>query len=370
MSARVHVVGAGIVGAACAWELARDGFEVHWIERASTGSGATAAGMGHVLVLDDSPAQLVLTRYSQMLWDELELPDEVERQHTGTLWLAEDRAQWDAVARKAGMYLRHGVPAEILDPRALAELEPGLNPDLLGALRVPGDSVVYPPATAAYFGKQAVARGATPITADVDHVDADGTVHTKSGQRLQGDAVVLCPGGPLDALLPDWTRAPRIRLRRGHLVITDRQPPLCRHQLVELGYLTSAHGTEDDSVAFNLQPRATGQLLLGSSRQFGHEASQPDVAVVAAMIRRAIDFVPALAQVRALRSWVGFRAATDDHLPLVGPVPGHRNVWVATGHEGLGITTSLGTARLVADGLQNRDSEIDPAPYRPERMAA
>ena len=65
------IVGAGIVGAACAYEAAREGMSVAIIDRDIIGGGATAAGMGHIVVMDDSEAQFNLTRYSQLLWQEL-----------------------------------------------------------------------------------------------------------------------------------------------------------------------------------------------------------------------------------------------------------------------------------------------------------
>src|SRR5580698_1025244 len=76
---QVAIVGAGIVGAACADEFARRGMRVVLVDRDGVGSGATAAAMGHIVVMDDSEAQFGLTRYSQQLWRKLkaELPDDV-----------------------------------------------------------------------------------------------------------------------------------------------------------------------------------------------------------------------------------------------------------------------------------------------------
>jgi glycine/D-amino acid oxidase-like deaminating enzyme len=85
------------------------------------------------------------------------------------------------------------------------------------------------------------------------------------------------------------------------------------------------------------------------------------------MVRRALEFAPALASLSAIRTWTGFRPATPDNLPLIGAWPEAPGLTVATGHEGLGITTALGTARLVADAVLGRTSPIDPSPYRPTR---
>ena len=69
-----------------------------------------------------------------------------------------------------------------------------------------------------------------------------------------------------------------------------------------------------------------------------------------------------------LRTWTGFRASTDDKLPLIGPWPETAGMYLAAGHEGLGITTSLGTAELLADMIVGRPSKIPREPYLPERV--
>lgn len=158
-----------------------------------------------------------------------------------------------------------------------------------------------------------------------------------------------------------------VKRRKGHLVITDRYPGFVRHQLVELGYLKSAHSLTTDSVAFNVQPRATGQLLIGSSRQYDDESREVNTAMLRAMLRRAVEYMPRLAKLSTLRVWTGFRAATPDKLPLIGLAK--ENVWLATGHEGLGITTSLATARLLADQICGRASAIPVEPYLPSRYS-
>src|SRR5579864_7925278 len=105
------VVGAGIVGAACADELARRGLRVAVVDRDVVGSGATAAGMGHIVVMDDSEAQFALTRYSQRLWQalRLELPADVEYEECGTIWVAADDEEMQEVERKRGYYSARAV---------------------------------------------------------------------------------------------------------------------------------------------------------------------------------------------------------------------------------------------------------------------
>ena len=361
----VLVIGAGIVGAACAKEFARSGLSVAICERDVVGGGATAAGMGHLAVMDDSEEQLALTRYSQSLWNKLaaELPAGAEFRHSGALWVATDADEMAEVARKHKFYTSRGVATEILDSRQLAEAEPNLRPGLAGGLLVPGDSICYPPCVAHYLVQKAVRDGAVLLQpAKVAEITASG-VRLQNGDAISAKLVVLATGTSAGELLLGLA----IRPRKGHLLITDRYPGFVHHQLIELGYLKSAHAVQSDSVAFNVQPRATGQLLIGSSRQFGSDGSAVEQTILEQMLRRAAEYMPTLPRLSAIRVWTGCRAATPDKLPLIGPCPDRANVYLATGHEGLGISTSLATARFLADQILNRKPAISFRPYLPER---
>lgn len=369
MSARpdVIVVGAGIVGAACARELARGGLVVDVLDGGIAGGGTTAAGMGHLVVMDDSEEQFALTAYSCNLWRSLaeELPPDVELDPCGTLWVAEDGEQLEAVRAKRRYYGERGVDTEELDPQQVAEAEPNLRP-LAGALRVPGDAVVYPPNAARHLLADAERAGARLREGCTVATLGDGDVVTAQGERLSAGAVVNAAGAAAGLLTPRLPIAPR----KGHLVITDRHPGFCHHQLVELGYLKSAHEMSAESVAFNVQPRKTGQLLIGSSRELvGWDASM-NRAILGRMVARAAAFLPSIAQLAAIRVWTGFRPATPDKLPLVGRWEDSERLWIAAGHEGLGITTSLGSAHLLADLMLGRAPALDPAPFAPSRAAA
>jgi glycine/D-amino acid oxidase-like deaminating enzyme len=255
-----------------------------------------------------------------------------------------------------------GVRSEVLDAAALSEAEPHLRPGLAGALLVPDDAVLYPPAAARYFLQAAQGAGARLIRGTVTSA-ANGAVTLSDGTTLASDHIVIATG--VDVSMFPWTR---LKKRKGHLVITDRYPGFVRHQLVELGYLKSAHATASDSVAFNVQPRMTGQLLIGSSRQYMQDDAAADAAVVASMLRRAYEYMPQLAALSATRVWTGFRAATPDKLPLIGPTH-DATLYLLAGFEGLGITIAPAAARLLVDHLLARKTAIDPAPYLPERMA-
>ncbi len=365
----VVVIGAGIVGSACAVECANEGLTVAIVEAGIIGGGATAAGMGHLTVMDDSEAQFALTRYSQQLWDQMSdaLPREVEHDACGTIWVAVNDEEMAEVRRKEKFFVERGVKTEVLDAQSVAEAEPNLRPGLVGGLRVPGDSVIYPPCAAQYFVDQAIAKGAALFLGKaVDKIETGEMygVRLRDGSTISAGLIVNSAGSASPAL----TRGLEVKKRKGHLVITDRYPNFVRHQLVELGYLKSAHSMTSESVAFNVQPRKTGQLLIGSSRQFGVDDSHVENAIVTRMLERAVEYLPRLGKLSSLRAWTGFRAATPDKLPLIGPHAEHERLYLATGHEGLGITTSLATAKLLVDQIMNRESAIPVMPYLPARM--
>jgi glycine/D-amino acid oxidase-like deaminating enzyme len=227
-------------------------------------------------------------------------------------------------------------------------------------LLVPDDAVVYAPWIAGWLLQRSAAT--IRFCAPVASVDSGGVV-LASGDKVACGAVLCAAGCATARILPGLP----IRPRKGHLAITDRHPGFVHHQLAEIGYVKSAHAAAE-SVAFNVQPRATGQVLVGSSRQFGDESPNVNWPVLARMIRHATEFMPALAKLPAIRVWTGFRAATEDGLPLIGPHEDLHNVTLATGHEGLGITAALGTAELVAALILGSEPAIPAAPYLPSRF--
>ncbi len=161
----VAIIGAGIVGAACAYRLSKEGLRVAIIEEEFAASGTTAAGMGHIVVMDDSEAQFALTKFSQDLWFELSsrLPADNEFENCGTIWIAADDAEMKEAERKHEFYRARGVASTILNPESLYKLEPNLRWGLSGGLLVGSDSVVYQLCATRHFIKTAIDSGATVL---------------------------------------------------------------------------------------------------------------------------------------------------------------------------------------------------------------
>ncbi|MDB6047812.1 MAG: hypothetical protein JWR17_558 [Pseudomonas sp.] len=363
MNADVIVIGAGIIGSACADKLAGRGLDVLVID--SQRGGATAVGMGHLVAMDDSPAELALSQYSIGVWRELarDLDDDCAYRNCGTLWLAANAAEMHGAQQKMATLQANGVACEMLGADALQAAEPALRQGLLGALKVSGDGIVYAPNAARWL----LARHASTITrlhATVMEIDGN-RVRLDDQRWLSATAVILANGIHATQLCPDLP----IRPKKGHLLITDRYPVQIHHQLVELGYITSAHANTGTSVAFNAQPRPTGQIFLGSSRQFDTLDPEVEGPVLARMLKRALEYLPGLEDLNAIRSWTGFRAATPDGLPILGEHPQQSGLWLAVGHEGLGVTTAPGSAHVLVAQMFGEKPLFDPLPYRFERFS-
>lgn len=361
-TADVIVIGAGIIGAACAWQLAQQGLRVLLVD--DRRPGATAAGMGHLVCMDDNPAELALSAYSLHLWRRVldRMPGNCAWRGCGTLWLAEKPQEMAIAEVKQQRMAALGVNSELMDSQQVAQLEPMLRSGLAGGLRVPGDGIIYAPNAARWLVEDAgdaVRRVCGEVAALEQHA-----VVLANGERLSAPVITLACGLHADKLLP----APLLRAKKGQLAITDRYPQRVRHQLVELGYGASAHASDGTSVAFNVQARPTGQLLIGSSRQFDSLDPAIDMPLLATMLKRAAEFLPALATVNLIRCWAGFRAASADGLPLLGPHPAYPWLWLALGHEGLGVTTAMGSAALIAAQIQQQRTAIDDTPYQATRM--
>ncbi|MFM0740861.1 FAD-binding oxidoreductase [Paraburkholderia xenovorans] len=372
MTVDALIVGAGIVGAACAAELAALGMRVDVLDAhgIGIGGGATAAGMGHIVVMNDSAAEFALSRYSRDLW--LELAPQLRTRDAfarcGTLWVAADDEEWQAARAMHDAFDAQGVAAQLLDAAALRRCEPALAPSMAGGLRIGHDSIVYAPAAAQWLLTQspAAVKIRVRLGAQVVSVDACG-VTLSDGERVEAQHVIVANGSGAAQLIPALPLQPK----KGHLLITDRYPDLIRHQLLELGYIKSAHHAAGTSVAFNAQPRPTGQLLIGSSRQFDTTDPAVEMPVLARMLQRAARYLPVLPTLNGIRAWTGFRVASPDGLPLIGPAGDDaRGVWLAVGHEGLGVTTSLATAKLLATQITGdaHAARIPIEPYLPIRF--
>jgi D-hydroxyproline dehydrogenase subunit beta len=381
----VVVIGAGVIGAACALAAVRSGLSVTVVDRGPVAGGTTGAGEGNLLVSDKPPGpELDLALHSLRHWQDVathitELAGcpagGFELEHKGGLMVAaSDRALEQASALAAGQR-EAGVDAVPVAADRLVDLEPHLATDLAGGVLYPQDAQVQPMLAAAWMLAAARRQGATVLTGSAVTGflrDGDRVVGVR---RPDGDlpagAVVNAAGtwgGSVAALA--GVHLP-ILPRRGVILVTQPLPPLVRHKVYAAEYVSDVisddPGLESSAV---VEGTASGTILIGASRErVGFDPAMP-VAVLRRLAAQAIRLFPVLADVRLLRTYRGFRPYCPDHLPVIGADPRAPGLVHACGHEGAGVGLAAGTGQLITQVLLGVTPDVDLGPLRPERFGS
>jgi D-hydroxyproline dehydrogenase subunit beta len=381
-TADVVVVGAGIVGAATAWELARRGVAVTLLDRGAVSGGTTGLGEGNVLCSDkDAGPELELTVLGRALYDELEavVGETARIRRKGALIVHPDARTWAGEGARAQRLRAAGVEARLVEgAEAVRALEPELTGDVHGALHVPGDLQCDPRAIARALADEAARLGAavrtdTPvraIAADAGHVA--GVVLDGDGTLLRAGAVVLAAGPWSAPLAQSAGLALPLEPRKGQLVRLRLPRPderFLRHKVVDGSYLLSvASAGAERQLSTVVETTWDGHLIVGSSRERSGFDPTIDDGLAEHLRARAARLVPAVAGLARDSAWVGFRPWLPDHLPAIGPCEAVPGLWVGTGHEGAGVALGPITGRLLAQGLTGEPPPLDLRAFRPDRF--
>ncbi|MGH3712272.1 MAG: NAD(P)/FAD-dependent oxidoreductase [Micromonosporaceae bacterium] len=371
----VVVVGAGVIGAACAEALSARGVRVTVLDRGAPAAATSASGEGNVLVSDKAPGpELALAQASRRRWPELLAaldlaPAAVEWDSKGGLVVATTDASAAALAGFADAQRAAGVDARPVARDEAVALEPHLTRELAYAVHYPEDAQLQPVlATTALLA--AVRRRGGEVRAGVTATGvrrtAGGVVCETSTGPVPCDAVVNACGpwagefGPPIAVLP----------RRGNILVTAPLPELVRHKVYDADYVGAVtSGDAELQTSAVVESTHGGTVLIGSSRERVGFDETIRVAALRQMAARAVRLFPVLARVPVIRAYGGFRPYTPDHLPVIGPDPRLPGLWHATGHEGAGIGLAPATGQLLAELLTGAAPHVDPAPFRVDRPA-
>jgi glycine/D-amino acid oxidase-like deaminating enzyme len=374
------VVGAGIVGCATAWELARRGVEVGLLERsAQPASETTGLGEGNVLCCDKQPgAELDLARCGLALYDEIEelLGAEAGIRRKGALMVHAAHESWAAEPERLAAMRSTGVSCELLGADEVRAAEPELSGAILGASRFPGDLQCAPRAIARALAREAQRHGATLLT----EFDAERIVLSGSGvtgvaggdgvRALSSDAVVLAVGPWSAALAATAGLHLPVEPRKGQLVRLERRPGFLAHKVIDGSYMaavaSSGAGLLTSSV---IETTLDGHVLVGSSRERRGFDLSVDPVVSQALLGRAKLLAPRLGALRVDSAWAGLRPWLPGGLPAIGRSAVADGLWVATGHEGAGVAHGPVTGRLIAQGICGEPSELDLTPFDPDRFS-
>ena len=354
----VAVVGGGPIGLACAWRAAQRGASVVVLDDGSPGAWYVAAGMlapvseaefGERALLE---LGLESARGYEAFCAELDDPG---YRDVGTLVVARDRDEAEALDRLAAFRAKLGLPVERLRPTQARALEGALAPTVRLALDIPSDHSIDPRKLVAALARVAgEVRRARAASLRVDGERVTGVV-LEDGTRLAAGAVVVAAGAAVARLgMPEHARVP-VRPVKGQVLRLRGEPELVRRTIRgEQAYLV---------------PRGDGRYVLGATMEERGWDTTPTAGGVYELLRDIGEVVPGVLELAVEELIAGLRPATPDNLPAIGAGALEGLVW-ATGHFRNGILLTPVTAALVAGVLAGDGLPDWAAPADPLRFAA
>ena len=380
-TADVVIVGAGVVGAACAFYCSAAGLDVAVIERGPIGGGTTASCEGNILLSDKEPGpELDLALLSSRLWSDLaeELgPHRLEYERKGGVVVATTGSTAVALRAFAAHQREAGIESVDLGPQGLFELEPHVARNSAGGAFYPQDSQIQPMLATAQLVRHVRRRGARVFAGTSVTGFLRGAADTITGVLTDSPATpqisapwVINAAGTWAGAIADLAGAPiPVLPRRGFILVTEPMPKVVRHKVYTAEYVANVASSDaglETSVV--VEGTKAGSILIGASRErvgFDRTMSLPVVRRLAA---QAVAVFPFLSEVTLLRTYLGFRPYCPDHLPVIGPDPRAPGLVQATGHEGAGIGLSAATGRLIAQVITGVETDVDLTPFRPHRF--
>ncbi len=361
----VLIVGGGIVGAAIAWRLAKDGRSVTLLEKGEIGREASwaAGGMLTPVHLADYPPALAeacgasLALY-EPLCREVAAASGVDPEYraTGLLLLVTDDAGEEAARELEAWKRQRNQPVERLTRDQAIEVEPRLTPRLRRALRLPDIAQVRNNRMAVALCEAARRKGAeirpdTPVTGFLRVPGRVTGVKTPRGDVYAGTTVLAAGAWSADLLRPLGLDL-KVKPIKGQILLAGGPPDFCRHMIL-------------DGESY-LIPRADGRILIGSTLEDVGFDKSVILDAIGDLAARGARLMPELGKLPLVTSWAGLRPATPDRLPYLGkgPVDG---LIVATGHYRNGILLAPITAEVVADLLAGQAPPLDLTPFDPMR---
>jgi sarcosine oxidase subunit beta len=377
----VLIIGGGIIGCSIAYYAAKSGRDVTILEKGEFVSGTSSRCDGNILAIDKDPGfDSQMSLLSQKLVDELsgELEQPFEYRAPGSILVCESDEEMEAAQQWVNRQKAAGLPFRMLDRQDIRQESAFFADDLLGGLECATDSTVNPYLLAFSLLEDAKKMGAkaykqTEVKSMKKQQDTGSfKIETSNGiftaDHVVNAAGVWAPrlGRMLDLSIP-------IEPRKGHIIVASRQQHVGSRKVMEFGYLISKFGgerrvdplTEKYGVALVFEPTESQNFLIGSSREFVGFNTKVNNEIIKCIANRAIRFYPKMADMMVIRSYAGLRPWTEDHLPIVSRVDEIPNYYIASGHEGDGISLAAVTGKLVEEMINKKKTSIpiDPLSY-------
>jgi glycine oxidase len=361
--ADVIVIGGGVIGLTSAWELAGRGLKVTVLDRQQPGREASWAGAGILPPAYFGPPEhplASLSRATHPLWPQLSEQLRAETgidngfRQCGGINFAPD-GNPTTLDQEIRLWQQAGADVEPLGADAVQSLEPSLSREAGAGYRLPQTWQVRNPRHLRALLIACLQRG-VEIRSDERVLEITRSGGRATGvltqtDRLPSDSVLVTAGAWTPGLLRELGSARSIEPIRGQMVLLWTPAPVLSH-VIECGprYLV---------------PRPDGKLLVGSTEERAGFEKRNTPAGIGGLMDFAVRLVPTLAQARFEQAWSGLRPHPTDDVPLMGRLPGVDNLYVAAGHFRAGLHLSPITARVMAQLMTGRPTDVDLAPFAP-----
>ena len=369
----VVIIGAGIVGAMCAYYVNRAGLKAIVIDRGTVASGTTGAGEGNIMVSDKSPGpELELALKSRDMWFEVaqDLGNEFELVAKGGL--AVSRGDASSLFELSNSQSVAGVQTKRVGASEIQELEPFISKAIQNGVHYPQDAQCQPMLAAAHILRQLQRRGLEFIVHQevlkIERKSENLTVRT-STLEIQSDFVVNAAGTWAGEIARLAGSELPIMPRRGFILVTAPLPKYVNHKVYDSDYVDNVASSDADlQTSTVIEGTQSGTILIGASRERVGFDKSISVSVIQRLARQATSLFPILAGAQLLRVYNGFRPYSPDHLPVIGAdslIPG---LFHCAGHEGAGIGLSAGSGKVIAQLIKNETPIVNPEPFSPARF--
>jgi glycine oxidase len=366
---RVLVIGAGIIGNAVAWRLARTGVDVAIVERGRAGQEASWAAAGMIAPQAEAEGPGPFLRFCvkgkqafEAILPELIAESGVDPEYdrgSGVLYVALNQTDRAELAARAAWQRDAGLEVEEISGERARAITPAISPQAIYALYFPNENRIENRQLTQAFLIAALKAGARLMEdSRVDRIETRGGkfsgLRLHDGDLVEGDAAVNAAGSW--ASLIRGTEADNVRLHpvRGQIVCFQARPNLVGPSIFSLrGYAV---------------PRRDGRVLAGSTREMARYSKDVTLEGMESIVRAARDMLPALAMMRFREAWAGLRPATADFLPVLGPSPNIPGLYYATGHFRSGILLAAITGQVMAAIITGGKPEADVGPFSAARF--
>ena len=385
LSAEVVVVGGGIIGASTAYYLAKEGAEVMIVEADDLASGASGACDGFLYLQSKMPGpHLELARESLALFPELavELDMDIEYSRCGSLILAKTADELKALRAGVKKMKAAGLDVELVTEAELKKLAPAVSDKVKGASLCRDDAQVNPTLLTLGFAKKAVDLGASIlVNCRVENIvimndrvrelkTSEGSIHTRR---------VVCAAGVGSNQIGKMAIIDiPVMPRKGQILVTEPVDRILEHVVSDFEYMGVKLGMEDKAsrseeakrlgLGFTAEQTRSGNILLGSTREFGGFDTETTAEAINAIAKNAVEYLPAIKDLDVIRSYAGLRPYSPDGLPILGSVKGIKGFYLATGHSGDGISLAPITGKLLAELILDGETSLDMDPFSLSRF--